>query len=144
VYKTRPPLSNSTLPYLEEPVLTEGASLAAVARGPLLERAVGAAASSVDELDGGVMFVGLADAMMLDAVLPQAANAAAEPSASTIVGIAMVRDTRLISQLDCGRTVMPDRRVGGASPRVPPSTRGRSRAAGAGWVARTNSSAGSS
>jgi hypothetical protein len=94
VYNTRPTPSNSTLPYLEEPVLTEGALLAAVAVAPVVERPVVAAASAVDELAGGV---GLADAVVLDAVLPQAANATAEPSASTIVGIAMVRDTRLIS-----------------------------------------------
>jgi hypothetical protein len=99
VYNTRPAPSNSTLPYLEEAVLTEGTLLAAVALGPVLKRPVVAAASSVDERGGGA---GLADAMVLDAVLPQAANATAEPSASTIVGTAMVRDTRLISQIDWG------------------------------------------
>jgi hypothetical protein len=70
--------------------------LAAVAADPRLERAAGAGARSVDELAGGVMGVGLADAMVLDAVLPQAANATAEPSASTTVGTAMVRDTRFL------------------------------------------------
>jgi hypothetical protein len=70
--------------------------LALVALGAVLERPVVAAASWVDELAGGV---GLADAMVLDAVLPQAANATAEPSASTIVGTAVVRDMRLISQI---------------------------------------------
>jgi hypothetical protein len=102
VYNTRPSPSKSTLPYLEEPDLTEGALLAAVAVGPVLERPVVAAASSVDELADGVMFVGLADARVLDAVLPQAANATAVPSASTIVVTAMVRDTRLISRIVCG------------------------------------------
>jgi hypothetical protein len=70
--------------------------LAAVAPEPLLERAAGADASSVDELAGGVVAVALAGAMVLDAVLPQAANATAEPSASTTVGTAMVRDTRFL------------------------------------------------
>jgi hypothetical protein len=63
----------------------------------VVERPVVAAAGSIDELAGGV---DLADAVVLDAVLPQAANATAEPSASTIVGTAMIRDTRLTSEMD--------------------------------------------
>jgi hypothetical protein len=70
VYSTRPPRSKSTFPYFEELVLSEGALLAAVAPDPLLEWAAGAGARSVDELAGGVVAVGLADAMVLDAVLP--------------------------------------------------------------------------
>ena len=70
--------------------------LAAVAPDPLLERAAGAAARWVDELAGWVLAAGAADAVVLDAVLPQAASATAAPSASTTVGTAMIRDTRFL------------------------------------------------
>jgi hypothetical protein len=81
------------LPYLEECVLTTGAPLAVVP-DPLLELAA-AGAGSVDEPADALDEV-LAGADVLDAELPQAATANAEPSASTIVGTASGRDTTFL------------------------------------------------
>jgi hypothetical protein len=70
--------------------LTTGA-LVAVVPDPLRKLA-GAGAGSVDEPADPADEV-LAGAVVLDAELPQAASANAEPSASTTVGTARGRDT---------------------------------------------------
>jgi hypothetical protein len=81
------------LPYLEGCVLTTEAPIAVVP-DPLPEVAA-AGAGSVDEPADAVDEV-LAAADVLDAELPQAVSANAEPSASTIVGTARGRDTTFL------------------------------------------------
>jgi hypothetical protein len=69
-------------------------ALVAVDPDPL-RRLAGAGAGFVDELAGEVDDV-LAGAVVLDAELPQAASANAEPSASTTIGTARDRDTMFL------------------------------------------------
>jgi hypothetical protein len=64
-------------------------------------RATDAGARCVDELAGGLVAVGLADAMVLEAATAPVANAAAEPSASMIFGTAIVCDMEFLLRSIC-------------------------------------------
>jgi hypothetical protein len=79
-----------------ELALSVAPAVAAVAPDLLLEWARDSVADAVDALAGTVAAARLADTVVLCAALPQAANATAEPSASSTVGTGMIRDTRFL------------------------------------------------